>query len=359
MKDTLTSKDAGYIWVVASDDHEDLICVRSSTAKGALAIPFEEFPTRLSLESGAHLRYFALVEEAPKAVEAIHQFLADSKVSEQVFVSHPAVAATVIETCGTRIRSRRSLFNDDGPDSNDSTNEGLDEKVVDTGIAQQRSRASLNTLTSDIERSLGDADSLLEDASTWLDAAKARGDEGVDAPLLTRGPAEAVAGEPELSPVSESDTDYDPYSSSIGFGAIAKTSDPKMQRITSGHRNPLREELSTEEIVAMEGWILGKEARQHVARLRSLQFRGLLTCALIGIIAGLIAVLALNLPAEHNILTRWVGAGLGVGAITWLMWFWRFRGGELSKWRRICKDTAEFAKGAPRLPEVAARRMAM
>lgn len=339
----------GYIWLVDSNDHEDLICVRSSTVAGALAIEFDDFPTRLSLESGAHLRYFALVDDVPRAVAAIHEFLADSQVSEQVFVAHPAVAATVIETSGAQIQSRRSLFNDD--DSGAALTASTQPSPAQSGIAHERSRESLDNLSMDIERSLGEADNLLEDASTWLETAKARGDN--DFPGVTGGT------EPELIPVPQSDSDYDPLSSHIGFGAIAKTNEPKVQRITSGHRNPLRDELTTEEIVAMEGWILGKEARQHVARLKSLQFRGLITSTLIGVICALIAVLALNLPAQQEILTRWMGAGLGVGAVAWLLWFWRFRGRELSKWRSICKDTAEFAKSAPSLPDVAARRLAM
>jgi len=270
-------------------------------------------------------------------------------VSEQVFVSHPAVAATIIETSGTQINARRSLFSDDDTSVNAAAeNDGVS---LEAGIAHERSRESLDNLSTDIERSLGEADSLLEDASTWLETAKAQGDHGVA----------GVPGtvEPELAPVSETDNSYDPYSSNIGFGVIAKTNEPEVHRITSGHRNPLRDELTTDEIVAMEGWILGNEARQHVARLRSLQLRGLLACTLVGIISGMMAVLALNLPADHEVLTRWVGAGLGVGAVAWLLWFWRFRGGELSKWRSICRDTAEFAKGAPRLPDIAARRLAM
>jgi len=339
----------GYIWLVDSDDHENLICVRSSTVAGALAIEFADFPTRLSLEAGAHLRYFALVDDVPKAVQAIHEFLIDSQVSEQVFVAHPAVAATIIETSGAHIQARRSLFNDD--DSGAASKPLNQSSPAATGIAHERSRESLDSLSSDIERSLGEADSLLEDASTWLETAKAQGDSDISGV-----PADA---EPQLIPTQESDDDYDPYSSNIGFGAIAKTNEPRMQRITSGHRNPLRDELTTEEIVAMEGWILGKEARQHVARLKSLQLRGLITSTLIGVICAMIAVLALNLPAQQEILTRWIGAGLGVGAVAWLLWFWRFRGRELSKWRSICKDTAEFAKSAPRLPDIAARRLAI
>lgn len=344
---------AGYIWVVSSDEHPELICVRSSTASAARKIPFDSFRSRLSLEAGAHLRYYAFVQNAALATESIERVLGDNRVAEQVFMAHPAVAATIVETSGADIQSRRSLF-EDSPGDDDEKVESTNENPT---VARANSRRSLDELNDEINTSLSDAEALLDDASTWLDQARERGDEATGEIGIDMGAAPLIPG------TTPGDMNFDPLSANIGFDRIADHQ-PTLEheaedgRLQTGHRNPLRDELSTEEIVAMEGWILGREARQRLSGLKSEWSRGMLGSIITGLIVAIILVIALNLPAETSILTRWAAAGAVAGAVTWMLWFWRFRSHEVSKWRRIKRDTVRFEKTAPSLSEATARRLA-
>jgi len=302
-----SSSKAGYVWLLSSDDEGDLIGLQSSFEPGMRAVRFDSFPDVLDLGSEVTLRYYARVDNVPKAVASVQQLLRDLKVSEDVFMVHAAVAATAVETSGVEVRERRSFFASRQHEASSAISDSA--RTSRQPAARSQTVQRLRDLSLEVENSIAAAESLLAESRESLRPVEQ---------VTVEAPADNVTPIKPPTPAGPA---------------------PSLRTGGSG----VRGDLSQDEILALEGMIISREAKQRVRYLRGRLIKSVLQSTFFGTGFGLVALLALNPKADPMFMVTFLGAGFSAGLILALLVFSREYGNEFRRWRRTFRATRQYA----------------
>lgn len=270
------------------------------------------------------LEYYALVDNVDDAFRSASSFLKpyslhtnddhSASSGENLYTTHPVIAATAIETSGINIRFRRSLF------ESLHTDTSAQKKAVLGGYPSDR------TLRTTLEKSVSRRERVDNIVSE------------IDSIEQVLDYSERVTTRPTIT---SSTVDAKPK---LNQKPVVNVTDPQPQpeipvlfRDTEPETLVQIEGPDSESVKRMEQLILRREAAQNLRRIRISYLMSFLQGIPLGAALGFGALMALNLPNDQETLIRFVIAGTVALPVMLLGYRLARNWSDASHWRAILK----------------------
>jgi len=331
-------RDKGFIWVRQSESDPGLSMLGTSSAA----------PQQKDLAGDLanwQIHYYAEVDDTAAAMNEASRFLssfADLNCAlDHVYRTQPVIAATAIETSSAQIRFRKSSF----PRTTASGTPAP--SVDDSDVDNTKLRSLLERSVARRERAHVLIDQLLEVEDALAKSASITGVSISTVNGAVAMPTADAAKIPTLQPADADEEHRDLRNEpSISEHHENRPMDNRFR--DRQDRTMLYEDVEPEQEIPLEGpdgeavkrmeqLILRREATQNLRRIRRGYLMSFLQGIPIGALIGFGIVVVLNLPANTEMLVRFVMAGAFAVPLTLFTIMVIRNHSQSSHWRRILR----------------------